>query len=83
MFAQDQVAELPPPAKPVALSPPCAEIAGDSHAQLVDRLIALATEVGYPVSLFADTGQADGSCDHRRQRIRSPSGCLPTDGSRR
>ena len=69
VFAQDQVAELPPPAKPVPLSPPCAEIAGDSHAHLVDRLVALGAAIGYPVSFSASMVQADGSCDHRRRRI--------------
>jgi hypothetical protein len=69
VFAQDQVAELPPPAKPVALSPPCAEIAGDSHADVVDRLVALGAAIDYPVSLSAGTVQPDGSCDHRRRRI--------------
>jgi antirestriction protein ArdC len=69
VFAQDQVTELPPPAKPVPLSPPCAEIAGDSHAHLVNRLVVLASVIGYPVSFTAGTVQPDGSCDHRTRRI--------------
>jgi hypothetical protein len=69
VFAQDQVAELPPPAKPVALSPPNAAIAGDSHAHLVDRLTTFAAEIGYPVSFSPGTVEAEGSCDHRRRRI--------------
>ena len=34
VFAQDQVAPLPPPAKPVPLTAPIAEITGDSHQHL-------------------------------------------------
>jgi antirestriction protein ArdC len=70
VFAQDQVAELPPPANPVPLRPPIAEITGDSHAHLVNRLVALGETIGYPVSFTDDTGSADGTCSHREQTIR-------------
>jgi antirestriction protein ArdC len=44
-------------------------VTGDSHQQLLDRLIGLASEVGYQVDLCADTGRADGSCNHRTKLI--------------
>jgi len=62
VFAQDQVAELPPAGKPVALSAPCAEIAGDSHAHLVDRLGSRSEQRStIQVSFSAGTVEADGS----------------------
>jgi len=68
VFAQDQVAELPPPAQPAPLKPPIAEIRGDSHEDLIAELIDLAREVGYAVTL-CDTGPADGVCDSHNKRI--------------
>jgi antirestriction protein ArdC len=68
VFAQDQVAELPPPARPVALEPPIAEIGGDSHEDLIANLVGLADEVGYTV-VFGDTGAADGLCNATQKRI--------------
>jgi antirestriction protein ArdC len=69
VFAQDQVDPLPPPAEPAPLTAPIREVTGDSHEQLLDRLVGLASEVGYDVDLCADTGRADGSCDHRTKLI--------------
>jgi antirestriction protein ArdC len=68
VFAQDQVAELPPPAQPAPLEPPIAEIRGDSHEDLIAELISLAHEIGYTVS-FGDTGPADGVCAIKDKRI--------------
>ena len=69
VFAQDQVAELPPPAVPVRLHAPVAEITGDSHERLTARLIELAGEIGYTVEI-ADTGAADGTCHIQKRHIR-------------
>jgi hypothetical protein len=66
--AQDQVAELPPPARPVPLEPPIAEIGGDSHEDLIAELVKLAGEVGYTV-VFGNTGAADGLCNAQSKRI--------------
>ena len=68
VFAQDQVAELPPPARPVPLEPPIAEIRGDSHEDLIAELVDLAGEIGYTVT-FGDTGPADGLCNAKEKRI--------------
>jgi hypothetical protein len=66
--AQDQVAELPPPARPVPLEPPIVEIRGDSHEDLIAALVELAREVGYTVT-FGETGPADGICNAAGKRI--------------
>jgi hypothetical protein len=68
VFAQDQVAQLPPPAQPCPLEPPIAEIRGDSHEDLIAELVGLAREIGYTVT-FGDTGPADGICDAQSKRI--------------
>jgi antirestriction protein ArdC len=68
VFAQDQVAELPPPARPAPLVPPIAEIRGDSHEDLIAALVGLAREIGYAVT-FGDTGPADGICNAQSKRI--------------
>jgi antirestriction protein ArdC len=68
VFAQDQVAELPPPARPVPLEPPIAEIRGNSHEDLIAELVKLAGEVGYTV-VFGNTGAADGLCNAKSQQI--------------
>jgi antirestriction protein ArdC len=69
VFAQDQVDPLPPPAEPAPLTAPTREITGDSHEQLIDRLIELASDVGYQVELCADTGRADGRCNPKTRQI--------------
>jgi hypothetical protein len=69
VFAQDQVAELPPPAVPAPLRAPIAEITRDSHERLIARLTELAGEIGYTVQI-ADTGAADGTCHTGQRHIR-------------
>ncbi len=68
VFAQDDVAELPPPAVPAPLAAPVAEIRGDSHQELITALTGLAGELGYQI-VIEDTGRADGTCDLKRRRI--------------
>ncbi|HXO10601.1 MAG TPA: ArdC family protein [Solirubrobacteraceae bacterium] len=68
VFAQDQVAPLPPPAKPVPLTVPIAEITGDSRKHLFARIIRLADELGYTVCV-CDTGPADGTCNRKIRRV--------------
>ncbi len=68
VFAQDQVAELPPPATPALLAAPVNEITGDSHQELIALLGNFAGEIGYQVA-FADTGRADGYCQPEAKRI--------------
>ena len=68
VFAQDQVAPMPPPAEPVPLEAPCREIAGATHEQLIGPLIELAEEIGYAVA-FATTDRGDGYCAPKAKRI--------------
>jgi hypothetical protein len=68
VFAQDQVAPLPPPAEPIALEAPGREIAGATHEQLLGPLIELAAEIGYAVA-FAATDRGDGYCSPQVKRI--------------
>jgi len=58
-----------PDTEPVALEPPAAPITGDSHAHLLPRLKALATELGYSVRIEPISGSQEGSCDSRRRII--------------
>jgi antirestriction protein ArdC len=80
VFAHDQVAPLPPPAKPVPLTAPIAEISGDSHQDLFAGIVGLAGEIGYTVCV-CDTGPADGTCNRTTHEIKiaerlSPNGRL-------
>jgi hypothetical protein len=68
VFAQDQVAELPPPAVVAPIDPPIAEIQGDSYADRMRDLEALATELD-SVLVVADTGHADGVYHPDSRRI--------------
>ena len=81
VFAQDQVAELPPPATPAPLSAPTvAPITGDSHAGLLCDLRTLAHEIGYTFEISDTTvdipghGQVDGYCSKQRR-------CVVVDGT--
>jgi antirestriction protein ArdC len=69
VFAQDQVAPLPPPARPVPFRAPIAEISGDSHQQLFADITRLAGEIGYTVCV-CDTGPADGTCNRKTHEIK-------------
>ena len=81
MFAQDQVAPLPPPAKPVPLTAPIAEITGDSHEHLIAGS-ASSPASSATRSCVCDTGPADGTLQPQdASRSRSPSGWRPTASS--
>ena len=58
-----------PGTEPVPLEPPEQPVDGDSHAHLLEPLIALAGELGYTVSREPLRGSADGWCDARSKRI--------------
>ena len=68
MFAQDQVAELPPPATPAPLTAPIAEIRGDSHERLLGVVVSLAGEIGYRLTI-GDNGRAEGTCNRQTRQI--------------
>jgi hypothetical protein len=68
VFAQDQVAPLPPPAKPAPLTAPIEQIIGDSHQELFAGIPRLAGELGYTLRI-CDTGEADGTCNRTTREI--------------
>jgi antirestriction protein ArdC len=68
VFAQDQVAELPPPATPAPLTAPIAEIRGDSHERLLGAVVSLAREIGYRV-MIGDSDRAEGTCNRQTRQI--------------
>jgi antirestriction protein ArdC len=69
VFAQDQVQELPPPAKPVPLEAPLRELEGDDLADVLPRLIALGTELRSTVRFAPIAGGARGFFEPGTKRI--------------
>jgi antirestriction protein ArdC len=69
VFAQDQVAELPPPAKPVPLECPVRELDGNDLADALPRLISLGAELGSTVKLAPIAGSARGFFEPTTKRI--------------
>jgi antirestriction protein ArdC len=63
VFSAAQVQPLPPPADPVPLDPPIAEVQGDSLACALARLEQLAAELGYQVKYRALEPGHGGSCN--------------------
>ncbi|MFN8215707.1 MAG: ArdC family protein [Solirubrobacterales bacterium] len=51
------------------LEPPCEPLSGDSHAHLIDPMVAFAGSLGYSVSFEAIPGSAGGHCDAEARRI--------------
>jgi antirestriction protein ArdC len=60
VFAQDQVAPLPPPATPAPLDPPIHDVEGDELAAALPKLEALALEIGCRIEQEAIGGAAHG-----------------------
>ena len=63
MFSAAQVDPLPPPADPVPLDPPIAEVQGDSLAWALSPLEQLAAELGYTVVYRPLEPGHGGSCN--------------------
>ncbi len=60
VFAQDQVAPLPPPATPAPLDPPLHDVEGDELASALPKLEGLAVEIGCRIEQEAIGGAAHG-----------------------
>jgi antirestriction protein ArdC len=60
VWAQDQVAPLPPPATPAPLEPPVHDVEGDELAHVLPKLDALAAEIGCTVDEEPIPGSAHG-----------------------
>ena len=51
------------------LEPPCEPLTGDSHACLIEPMVAFAASLGFTVSFEAISGSAGGWCDLKNKRI--------------
>jgi antirestriction protein ArdC len=69
VFADDQVAPLPPPAVPAPLDPPIRDVDGDELAPVIPRLVALAEEIGCTVAFAPISGSAHGYYQPSTDRI--------------
>jgi antirestriction protein ArdC len=74
VFAQDQVAPLPPPAEPAPLDPPIHDVTGDKLADAIPKLDALATEIGCTVHEEPMTGGCHGYYEIDTGRIAIDAG---------
>jgi len=63
VFSDQQIEPLPPPADPAPLTPPMAEVQGDSLAWALVPLGQLAAELGYDVVYRTLAKGHGGSCD--------------------
>jgi hypothetical protein len=68
VFEQSQTEPLPG-VEPVSLEPPREPLTGDSHARLIEPMVALAASLGFTVSFEPIAGSAGGWCDPKNKRI--------------
>lgn len=69
VFADDQVAPLPPPAVPGPLDPPIRDVEGDELAPVIPSLVGLAEEIGCTVAFAPISGGAHGYYQPSTDRI--------------
>jgi hypothetical protein len=68
VFGLSQTDPLPG-VEQLPVEPPCEPLTGDSHAQLLEPLGELATQLGYSFTLEEIPGATGGWCDSRAKRI--------------
>lgn len=68
VFELSQTEPLPG-IEPVSLDPPRQPLTGDSHAHLIEPMVAFAESLGFTVSFETITGSAGGWCDAKHKRI--------------
>jgi antirestriction protein ArdC len=68
VFFQDQVVPLPN-RDPVPLEPPREPLTGDSHAHLIDPMVAFAASLCFTVSFEPIASSSGGWCDTKAKRI--------------
>jgi antirestriction protein ArdC len=69
VFADDQVAPLPPPAVPAPVDPPIRDVDGDELAPVIPSLVGLAEEIGCTVAFAPISGSAHGYYQPSTDRI--------------
>ena len=68
VFELSQTEPLPG-VEPVSLEPPRKPLTGDSHAHLIEPMVAFAGSLGFAVSFEAIDGSAGGWCNPKNKRI--------------
>jgi hypothetical protein len=68
VFDVRQVAPLEG-AEPALLEPPCEPLAGESHEDVLESLVAFASSLRFAMSFEPLPGSTGGSCDPRAKRI--------------
>lgn len=68
VFELSQTEPLPG-LEPVSLEPPREPLTGDSHAHLIEPMVAFAASLGFTVCFEAIAGSAGGWCDAQNKRI--------------
>ena len=68
VFALSQTEPLPG-VEPVSLESPREPLTGDSHAHLIEPMVAFAESLGFTVSFESIAGSAGGWCDAKNKRI--------------
>ena len=68
VFELSQTEPLPG-VEPVSLEPPRQPLTGDSHAHLIEPMVAFAESLGFAVSFEPIAGSAGGWCDSENRRI--------------
>ena len=76
VFDRSQVEPIPGRALPLE-APECAPVEGDTHARLIPRLEALATELGFTVERRALEEGVGGRCDSKANLITVAAGQSP------
>jgi len=69
VFAQDQVAALPPPATPAPIEPPIHDVKGEELEHVIPKLVALAREIGCTIHEELLSGSAHGCYEPDTGRI--------------
>jgi antirestriction protein ArdC len=68
VFELSQTEPLPG-VEPVSLEPPREPLTGDSHAHLIEPMVAFAASLGFTISFEQIAGSAGGWCDPKHKRI--------------
>jgi len=76
VFELSQTEPLPG-VEPVSLEPPREPLTGDSHAHLIEPMVAFAASLGFTVRVETIAGSAGGWCDTKSKQIVIDAGAPP------